>query len=421
MSTKQTDSVKGNRLYAESGYEDHEREGETQDCIESANGKNIPHKNRFAACILRCLYKQYINVNAAGKYGIGWFIGHISILFPLFLIFYAQTESVSFSIPELNIFIETNWARHLIAAIVVLWLCCSPYRKSCCDGSWFEMFFNFVPIEIVMMLNLAQQNFTVFVTVGLIIIAAELFLLVRIKIKENSSRKSDKVHKFDKVFFRRCTVAITAICLIPGSLYLLSHGMSAPTYQPKQDLLELYSASGGGEANDTVEANSDIYQKNQELWSCFKEKNWKKYSLQEKVAIMQLLADFETRLLRIPSININAGMIGANTLGYYDDETNEIFINTKHLDRSSAEECIGTICHEVRHSMQAQIVKSVDWNNSIFQTPYFDELRSWRENQENYKDYWVDGAQEYEDQPLETDARSYEKNETAKIMSYVRN
>ena len=61
MSTKQTDSVKGNRLYAESGYEDPEIEGETLDCIESANGKNIPHKNRFAACILRCLYKQYIN------------------------------------------------------------------------------------------------------------------------------------------------------------------------------------------------------------------------------------------------------------------------------------------------------------------------------------------------------------------------
>lgn len=71
--------------------------------------------------------------------------------------------------------------------------------------------------------------------------------------------------------------------------------------------------------------------------------------------------------------------------------------------------------------MQAQIVKSVDWNNSIFQTPYFDELRSWRDNQKNYKNMWVYGAQEYKDQPLETDARSYEKNETAKIMSYVRN
>ena len=86
-----------------------------------------------------------------------------------------------------------------------------------------------MPIEIVMMLNLAQQNFPVFVAVGLVIIAAELLLFIRVKNKENSSRTADKVHKFDKVFFRRCTVAITAICLIPGSLYLLSHGMSAPT------------------------------------------------------------------------------------------------------------------------------------------------------------------------------------------------
>ena len=415
MNSEQMDST-STRLYAESEYEDLERDRETEEWIESAISKN----SGFKAYILKCLYKLYINANSSGKHGIDWYFGHISILFPLFLIFYAQTESVSFSIPELNIFIETNWARHLIAAIVVLWLCCSPYRKSCCDGSWFEMLFNLVPIEIVMMLNLAQQNFPVFVAVGLIIIAAELLLFIRVKIKENSSRTADKVHKFDKIFFRRCAVAITAICLIPGSIYLLSHGMRAPTYQPKQDLLELYSESGGGEANDTAETNSDIYPKNQELWNCFKEKNWKKYSLQEKVAIMQLLADFETQLLRIPSININAGMIGTFTLGSYNDETNEIFINAKYLDSASAEECIGTICHEVRHSLQYQIVKSVDWNNSIFQTPYFDELRSWRENQENYKDYWVDGEQKYEDQPLETDARSYEKTETAKIMSYVR-
>ena len=40
------------------------------------------------------------------------------------------------------------------------------------------MLFNLVPIEIVMMLNLAQQNFTVFVAVGLIIIAAELLLII---------------------------------------------------------------------------------------------------------------------------------------------------------------------------------------------------------------------------------------------------
>ena len=46
------------------------------------------------------------------------------------------------------------------------------------------MLFNLVPIEIVMMLNLAQQNFPVFVAVGLIIIAAELLLFIRVKIKK---------------------------------------------------------------------------------------------------------------------------------------------------------------------------------------------------------------------------------------------
>ena len=137
MSTKQTDSTKSTRLFAESEYEDLERDRETEEWIESAINKN----SGFKAFVLKCLYKLYINANSSGKHGIDWYFGHISILFPLFLIFYAQTESVSFSIPELNIFIETNWARHLIAAIVVLWLCCSTYRKSCCDGSWFEMLF----------------------------------------------------------------------------------------------------------------------------------------------------------------------------------------------------------------------------------------------------------------------------------------
>ena len=84
------------------------------------------------------------------------------------------------------------------------------------------------------------------------------------------------------------------------------------------------------------------------------------------------------------------------------------------------EECINTICHEVRHSLQFQIVSSIDWDNPIFQTTYFDEPRSWFENQENYKSAWLYGFEEYENQPLEVDAREYAERETEKIMSYVR-
>lgn len=83
------------------------------------------------------------------------------------------------------------------------------------------------------------------------------------------------------------------------------------------------------------------------------------------------------------------------------------------------EECIDTICHEVRHSLQFQIVSSIDWDNPVFQTAYFDELRSWLRNQGNYKSAWLYGLEEYESQPLEVDAREYAESETEKIMSYV--
>lgn len=135
---------------------------------------------------------------------------------------------------------------------------------------------------------------------------------------------------------------------------------------------------------------------------------------------MQRLTDFETEMLGIPSVTITADLIGAYTLGSYNDETNEILVNTKYLDGSPVEECIDTICHEVRHSLQFQIVSSVDWDNPIFQSSYFDELRSWSQNQKNYKGAWLYGFEEYENQPLEVDARDYAERETEKIMSYVR-
>ena len=415
MNSGHLEFIKSTRLSAESEYKNQGREGRTQNYKKCTGRKNATWKKNWKNVFLSNLQSHVISASGIeGREKKQLFI-RLSIILPLALIFYAQTESISFSIPELNIFLETNWARHLIIAIVVLWLCCSPYRKSCCNGSWIELLFNLVPIEIVLMLNLAQWNFVVFVIVSMILIASELLLFIKLK----KFRITNRSHRAYKTIYRRCMVAIMAVCLIPGLPFLLSHGMSAPTYQAEQELPELYSTSDSEEGNGTAETKSDTYQNNK-LWNCFKEKNWKKYSLQKKLAVLQQLTNFETRLLRIPAININAGMIGAYTLGYYNDETNEIFINTKHLDRSSVEECIGTICHEVRHSLQYQIVKSVDWNNSIFQTPYFDELRSWRDNQESYKNVWVYGVQEYEDQPLETDARNYEKNETAKIMSYVR-
>ncbi len=50
-------------------------------------------------------------------------------------------------------------------------------------------------------------------------------------------------------------------------------------------------------------------------------------------------------------------------LGAYDYEAHEIWIDTKHLSNSSAEEGIQTLCHEICHAMQWWLVNTIDWDN----------------------------------------------------------
>ena len=59
MSSEQKDSTKSTRLFAESEYEDLERDREAEEWIESEISKN----SGFKAYIFKCLYKLYINAN----------------------------------------------------------------------------------------------------------------------------------------------------------------------------------------------------------------------------------------------------------------------------------------------------------------------------------------------------------------------
>ena len=96
-----------------------------------------------------------------------------------------------------------------------------------------------------------------------------------------------------------------------------------------------------------------------------------------------------------------------------------MWIDLEHLMESPVDECISTICHEVFHSAQHYLIENIDWNDSLYQSSYFDELRSWRFNSENYKSAEFSGFDAYENQPLEIAARQYAERETEKILSYI--
>lgn len=161
------------------------------------------------------------------------------------------------------------------------------------------------------------------------------------------------------------------------------------------------------------------YEKNVELWGYLQEKNWNRLSIQERVTVIQELVDFESGVLGIPTVSVTSAMIGMATLGAYDNESNQMWINTEHLANSPVQEVISTMVHEVHHAYVDYLVSTLDWNNPAMNSAYFEELRELMDSQENYKSARNYGFDAYENQPLEVAAREYAAEETARIMTYI--
>lgn len=343
-----------------------------------------------------------------------------TILLPLLFVYYSFTEPLTFCVPEIGLFLSPAISKFLIVTITVIWFACSSFRKSCCNGTWTEVLFNLVPIESILMLSFAQWHFFAALVTTILVIVSGSVLFVALRKDENKHKITKKRRNMYKTVFHRGFVfALFTICCIPCLVSLLSCGLQSPIYMAEQEIWNrLFSESATkAEIDNNV---SDNYQSNIDFWNCFKPDKWNHWSLSEKITIAQRLVDFESDILGIPSIPIKADMIGDYTLGAFNNEQNEMWINTEHLANSSAEDCIRTICHESYHSLQYYLVNSLDWNNKALQTPYFSELQAWQQNQRDYKDAWVYGFDEYENQPLEIAARQYAEIETQRIMDYIK-
>lgn len=347
------------------------------------------------------------------------FLYKASISLPLCMILYCFLDSFAFSIPEVGLFWGSSISKFFIVMVTVLWLCCSPLRKSCCNGSLTELLFNIVPVEIVLLFVFAQWHFAIAVVTVLLLIAAEIVIFKKLRKDECKQRVTTKRHrKYQTAFHRLSVMSVAVISLIPCCLALFIYGFQSPTYKAEQELWEqIYGKPDIVSSNEGKSEN--IYAENKELWNCFSEQKWDHFSVAEKITVMQKLVDFESDVLGIPTISVTAGMIGDVTLGAYDNETNEMWINTEHLANSSAEDSIRTICHETYHSMQYYLIKSIDMTTPALQTAYFKELQDWADNQENYKQAGVYGFDAYENQPLEVAAREYSTQESLRIMEYV--
>ncbi len=341
-----------------------------------------------------------------------------SIIVPLAMIFYSFIEPFAFCVPEIGLYMETWSSRVLIVMVTVVWLCCSPFRRGTCNGTITELLFNIVPVEIVLMLAFAQWHFVIALLITLTVVAGEIALFRALKKDEQKHRFSRKRHRRYQFVFRRCSVlGVTVLCAVPCLLSIFVYGFESPTYKATEELWNRLFY----ETEVVVETDKpdNLYENNVELWGYLQEESWNRLSIQERITVIQELVDFESEVLGIPSVPVSSAMIGMATLGAYDNESNQMWINTEHLAHSSVQEVINTICHEVHHSYVDYLVSTLDWDNPAMNSAYFAELRELMDSQENYKSARIYGFDAYENQPLEVAAREYAFEETARIMAYI--
>ena len=74
------------------------------------------------------------------------------------------------------------------------------------------------------------------------------------------------------------------------------------------------------------------------------------------------------------------------------------------IHKQTGQESMETLCEEIYHAMEDYIVTNMNWNLSVIDTQYFQELCDWKENFENYTSYDYD---KYVSQPLEASAKKY--------------
>lgn len=151
---------------------------------------------------------------------------------------------------------------------------------------------------------------------------------------------------------------------------------------------------------------------------------WQDLSDQERLDVLQTVANVEQRYLGLPNeLHVVACKLREGVGGYYSDTTHKIVVDLDELRNSSSWDVLNTICHEAYHSYQYRLVDVFNDSNSENQNlKMFRKISSYADEFDNY----VSGDQsfnEYYCQNCERDARAYAEDAvdeyTARVYEYL--
>lgn len=337
-------------------------------------------------------------------------LGKISVCIPVILAFSLYYDCKILYIKELNYTGTPRWTYIMFVAFNLIWQA-SAARKY--FRGIYEIVYNLLPTEIFLLLYFAQRHFRITVLIVVLAIFV-LFITEKNNLKGKVKCCTKKEYRLIKrKNYRWALTAVGLLCLIPSFYAYFVYDMEGITYTPsstESTAVPLENAS-------PARKQDELFADNRALLMEFKEENWCQKDTQEKLDLSQQFLRFEADRLGIEPVPVSSKKLnGITTVAYYDNETDEIVIDAQYLNEQTGEESIKTLCEEIYHAMEDFLITNMDWNLSVINTRYFQELCAWRENQDNY--IWSD-YDEYASQPIEASAKKYAEKEEKAILNYL--
>ena len=185
-------------------------------------------------------------------------------------------------------------------------------------------------------------------------------------------------------------------------------------------------STGSDKLSLVPHADSNIINENLDVLINLSEAHWDNLSLQEKLNVLQTVANIEKQRLGIPhDLLVTAQLLDDSMAGCYNHRNKTITIALSVLDRSFSEStpshALEIITHECHHAYTHTLIELYESSASQYQSlSCFDAVREYKQEYSNYKN-GSEGADfyDYYSQRVEIDARTYAQKATQEYIEAI--
>ena len=220
-----------------------------------------------------------------------------------------------------------------------------------------------------------------------------------------------RLRYFQNYLFR-CRRIVSFICAVALTVLIVSSGFVASREQQ-------IDAQQGKVLLETVRDDADLIRQ-------FQEKSWKRLDREQRLSLLQRVADAECAYLGIPfSIRVYHDDLRDRSLrGFYRHNKLEICISSDVIDNDPVDRVLSTLFHEVFHSYEYCLILAHNTTDSAFQ-----DLRLYHDAKvysAEFADY-IDSGQDYDgyrNQAVEHHANVYAQErlqDYRDMRAYLRN